>query len=201
MAAGARFQRPRREDASVSRTRQLSRNWTFTETACGSMITEPMPAPLSSTAAVVAVLILFGSTHAAAQAPYVGAAVLTDVVRSSGTRDQQPGDGETIGGALRVGTSLGERWGVELEFVRSGETDWRPDVTILAGATSAIFPTRRSPFQDCSTRCVCDHTAGDVARFRRRVLRGPMEPPGLRSSMRSIQRRDSSSRAWRTRSI
>lgn len=95
--------------------------------------------PISfSTASVAAVLVLSGATGAAAQSPYVGAAVLADVVRSSGTRDQQPGNGETIGGALRVGTSLGGRWGVDLEFVRSGETTWRPDVTILANVTSRV---------------------------------------------------------------
>ena len=92
----------------------------------------------SSTASLAAILVLSGATSAAAQSPYVGAAVLADVVRSSGSGDQQPGNGETIGGALRVGTSLGARWGVELEFVRSGETDWRPDVAILASVSPRV---------------------------------------------------------------
>lgn len=112
--------------------------------------------PLSlSTVCAAAMVVLSGATGAAAQSPYVGAAVLADVVRTSGSPDQQPGSGETFGGALRVGTSLGPRWGVDLEFVRSGETDWQPDVTILANLPPrvtnvfgpvpdlAIFPTPR----------------------------------------------------------
>ena len=87
---------------------------------------------------VAALLVALSATGAAAQSPYVGGAVLADIVRSSGSEDQQPGNGETLGGALRVGTSFGQRWGVELEFVRSGETDWRPDVSILAGLTSSV---------------------------------------------------------------
>lgn len=83
-------------------------------------------------------LLLGVAPRAAAQSPYVGGAVLADITRASGTSDLQPGNGETIGVALRVGTSLGERWGIELEFVRSGETEWRPDVTILAGLTSGF---------------------------------------------------------------
>jgi hypothetical protein len=83
-------------------------------------------------------VVASSATGAAAQSPYVGGAILADIARSSGSVDQQPGNGETFGGALRVGTSLGEKWGVELEFVRSGETEWRPDVSILAGLTSSM---------------------------------------------------------------
>ena len=97
-------------------------------------------------------MVGMAASGAAAQSAYVGAAVLADVVRTSGPLDQL-GNGEAIGGALRVGASLGERWGVELEFTRSGDIEWRPDVTILAQLTPrvtevigvppdiAIFPT------------------------------------------------------------
>ena len=91
--------------------------------------------------AFAALLVASSATGAAAQSPYVGGAILADIVRSSGSVDQQPGSGETFGGALRVGTSLGEKWGVELEFVRSGETEWRPDVSILAGLTPIVPPS------------------------------------------------------------
>jgi hypothetical protein len=105
--------------------------------------------PLSfSTSCLTAILVFSSATSAAAQSPYVGAAVIADVVRSSGSRDQQPGSGETIGGALRVGTSLGPRWGVDLEFVRSGETDWRPDVTILAGLPRGVPDAFFGPVPD-----------------------------------------------------
>ena len=91
-----------------------------------------------TTFCLAALLVVVGATSAAAQSPYVGGAVLADIVRSSGSLDQRPGNDETFGGALVVGTSLGERWGVELEFVRSGETEWRPDLTILAGNTTSV---------------------------------------------------------------
>jgi hypothetical protein len=80
------------------------------------------------------VLILIAAPAARAQ-PYVGASFVADVVRGSGSSDQQGNSGEALGAALRVGTSLGERWGVELEFARSGDREWRPDVRILAGLT------------------------------------------------------------------
>ncbi len=86
-------------------------------------------------------LLLSAAPNAAAQSAYVGGGVLADITRVSGTSgisDAQPGNGETIGAALRVGSSLGQRWGVELEFVRSGETEWRPDVTILAGISGGF---------------------------------------------------------------
>ena len=98
-----------------------------------------LPSPVSVFCAA-ALLVVTNAAGAVAQSPYVGGAVLADVVRSSGSQDQQPGNDETFGGALRVGTSLGEKWGVELEFVRSGETQWSPDVTILAGLTPALPP-------------------------------------------------------------
>jgi hypothetical protein len=89
-----------------------------------------------------ACLLLVGfAPRAAAQSAYVGGAVLADITRASGTSgitDGRPGNGETIGAALRVGSPLGQRWGVELEFVRSGETEWRPDVTILAGISGGF---------------------------------------------------------------
>ena len=36
------------------------------------------------------------------------------------------GNGETFGGALRAGTPLGQHWGVELEFARTGEIEMMP---------------------------------------------------------------------------
>jgi hypothetical protein len=84
-------------------------------------------------------LILLAALPARAQSPYVGASVFADVVRSSGDESSDVGRGEALGGALRVGTSLGASWGVELEFTRSGEIEWHPDVTILT--TLRIVPT------------------------------------------------------------
>jgi hypothetical protein len=86
-------------------------------------------------------LAVFAATTAAAQSPYVGGGIVVDIVRVSGSRDfGASGDGETVGGALRVGTSLGNRWGVDLEFARTGEIESQPDFRILADAFPGISP-------------------------------------------------------------
>jgi hypothetical protein len=67
------------------------------------------------------------SGAAFAQGPYVAAAVLADVVRSTHTEypgaPESSGGGEAIGFALRAGTRLGTIWGVEVEFARPGEIE------------------------------------------------------------------------------
>jgi hypothetical protein len=60
-------------------------------------------------------------TDAAAQAPYVTAAVSVDIVRGSGVRGLEPTGGEALGGTLRIGSPIGSVWGVELEVGRSGD--------------------------------------------------------------------------------
>ena len=71
------------------------------------------------------VLLLFGilAPNAFAQGAYVGAFLVGEIVRldqyDSNARDS--GSGESLGFALRLGTPIGAKWGVELEFVRPGE--------------------------------------------------------------------------------
>jgi hypothetical protein len=71
------------------------------------------------------VLLLFGilAPNAFGQGAYVGAFLVGEIVRldqyDSNARDS--GSGESFGFALRLGTPVGARWGVELEFVRPGE--------------------------------------------------------------------------------
>jgi hypothetical protein len=85
-------------------------------------------------------LVLLTATTAAAQSPYAGGSVVADIVRVSGSPDfATSGNGESFGGALRVGTSLGERWGVDLEFARTGEIESQPDVRPL-GETLPVVP-------------------------------------------------------------
>jgi hypothetical protein len=58
-----------------------------------------------------------------AQGSYIGAFLVADVVRLD-KYDSTAGDngnGEALGFALRLGTPIRARWGVELEFVRPGE--------------------------------------------------------------------------------
>ena len=86
---------------------------------------------------ILASFLLLAVASTAGAQPYVGASLIADAVRASGP-EEQPGNGEAIGFALRVGTPLAERWGVDLEFARSGDIEWRPDVTILATLTRTV---------------------------------------------------------------
>jgi hypothetical protein len=73
------------------------------------------------------ILLLAVASTASAQSTYVGASFIGDVVRTSGSNfGGGAGNGETFGGALRVGTPLGQHWGVELEFARTGEIEMMP---------------------------------------------------------------------------
>jgi hypothetical protein len=64
---------------------------------------------------------------ASAQSTYVGASVVGDVLRTTHSESilgrDVPSGGESVGFALRVGTPIGSRWGVELEFTHPGEIE------------------------------------------------------------------------------
>lgn len=77
-------------------------------------------------AALFTIVILIAAP-AFAQSPYVGAAVGLDVsrfdrVEAEGFNDVAA-DGEAIAFSLRLGTSVGQRWGVELGFTRPSEVE------------------------------------------------------------------------------
>jgi hypothetical protein len=105
-------------------------------------------------------LLTFVASTASAQSAYVGASFIGDVVRTSGpSLGGNAGNGETFGGALRAGAPLGQQWGVELEFARTGEIEmmpggvfpagrleWigaAPDVSLTSVSSSLIFPAPR----------------------------------------------------------
>ncbi len=58
---------------------------------------------------------------------YVSAGADANVFRrdhaSSAGFSSTSGEGETFGGSLRLGSTLGERWGIEVEYTRSGELE------------------------------------------------------------------------------
>jgi hypothetical protein len=93
------------------------------------------------TTAIVFLLVVLASP-AFAQT-YVAGLFGVDAVRSTRTQTQPTGtqtptaDGEALTGAVRVGTSLGSRWGLELEVARTAnidrETTYRPPFAILTG--------------------------------------------------------------------
>ncbi len=77
--------------------------------------------------ALLLLLSVLSPAAVMAQPVYVGASLLADISRfttievdPSTFSNELTGGGETIGFSLVVGTALGDRWGVELEFVRPG---------------------------------------------------------------------------------
>ena len=74
----------------------------------------------------LAIGFLLVTVAAHAQAPYVAATIGADVSRlshSTSSLTRLPdGNSEVFSWSLRVGTPVGESWGVELEFVQSGRS-------------------------------------------------------------------------------
>jgi hypothetical protein len=81
-------------------------------------------------------LAIATASTVSAQSAYVGVSFVGDVIRVSGTDGL--GDGETFGAALRAGTPLGQGWGVELEFARTGPVETSPEVSILSADLRAF---------------------------------------------------------------
>ena len=84
----------------------------------------------------IAVVLLFGvvAPPAFAQGAYVGAFLVGEIVRVDqyDSRAEDSGNGESLGFALRLGSPIGAKWGVEAEFVRPGE--------ITSNQSPEIFP-------------------------------------------------------------
>ena len=96
---------------------------------------------------LLAIACVLASGVAQAQSPYVAATIGADVVRightDSNFSSTATNDSEVISGSVRVGTSVGQNWGVELEFVRSGDSRAQtpPPVPLpFAGALSSLAP-------------------------------------------------------------
>ena len=75
----------------------------------------------------LAAAFVFVAAAAHAQSPYVAATIGADVLRTnhseSNVAPSSPAAGsEVVSWSLRVGTDVGQNWGAELEFVRSGRS-------------------------------------------------------------------------------
>jgi hypothetical protein len=110
-----------------------------------NLYVETRTTPFNTLPIVVAAAFVFASAIAVpafAQGGYIGAFLVSDVVRmnqyDSTLRDS--GNGEALGFALRLGSSLGAKWGVELEFVRPGEitTEQSPQILPLLATTPNV---------------------------------------------------------------
>ena len=75
---------------------------------------------------VLTLLVVSFAASARAQSAYVAGTIGADVSRVTHTDANfyasSPDGGETLSGSVRVGTTIGPRWGVELEFVQSGRS-------------------------------------------------------------------------------
>jgi hypothetical protein len=100
-------------------------------------------------AALACAIVALGAAPslALAQSPYVGASLGSDVTRFDGVADvASPGSGEALSWAIKVGTPVASRFGVELEFSRPQEITREDgsDVIPLAasglGAALASYP-------------------------------------------------------------
>jgi hypothetical protein len=91
-----------------------------------------------------ATLLVFGllSSSASAQGAYLGAFLVGDIVRLDqyDSRSGDSGNGEAFGFGLRLGTPIGTKWGVEVEFVRPGEitTDQTPGILPLPATMANV---------------------------------------------------------------
>ena len=98
---------------------------------------------------VLAVVLLAVSISPAfAQGFYVGGSLVGNIERWSGATTVLggPDGGESLGGGVRIGTAISDRWGVDGEFVFPGSIEWEPDTRILGqdilpGGLSIYVPT------------------------------------------------------------
>jgi hypothetical protein len=85
-------------------------------------------------ACVAAFVVGFGVIPASAQGTYVGAALTGDITLSTSSSSEGlpdfDQDGQALGFALRLGTSIGSFWGIEAEFSRPGEIEQDGDLGV-----------------------------------------------------------------------
>ena len=126
---------------------------------------------------VVVFVLVTVATPAAAQSTYVGASLVGDLARFSKIDydsdeparilvGQVSQDGEAIGFNVKVGRNVGERWGLEFEFARTGEFESRSSMAIPALRPERL-DLRVPPFEFESERT---HTMYGVLAFIRQEL-------------------------------
>ncbi len=122
--------------------------------------------------AVVFALLAAGAAQA--QSAYVAGTVGADVSRFNRVESNlQPGtsaDSEVVSESLRVGAAVAPSWGVELEFVHSGESHARTPVSILPLLATALPPNISLPIAAFQTDMRRSHSDFDgVVWARQRV--------------------------------
>ena len=99
--------------------------------------------PVAMLVAVGAAAVM-SAANVWAQSAYVAGTVAAEVVRTSSTKSggttYDSGSGEALAGAIRVGTLLTPRFGVELEYFRPGEIEGDSTGPIyLTGAPGVLY--------------------------------------------------------------
>src|SRR3954465_1453670 len=92
--------------------------------------------------ALLTIVFTFAAAAARAQSPYVAGTIGADVSRlshsESNVSSEGSGGSEVVSGSLRVGTAVGQNWGVELEFVRSGESRGAIPIAVPVFGTATL---------------------------------------------------------------
>jgi hypothetical protein len=132
--------------------------------------------------ALLALLSVLSPAAVMAQPVYVGASLLADISRFT-TIDVDPstfsneltGGGETLGFSLVVGTALGDRWGVELEFVRPAALEQSIERQVELLPPGIPVPPRPIPIFEFEVRSSERHTTLTPAVWFRQPIGGRAE--------------------------
>lgn len=124
--------------------------------------------------AVAVVFALLAASAAQAQSAYVAGTVGADVSRfnrvESNLQPSTSADSEVVSESLRVGAAVAPSWGVELEFVHSGQSHAQTPVSILPLLATALPPNISLPIGAFQTDVRRSHADFDgVAWARQRV--------------------------------
>jgi len=91
--------------------------------------------------ALATVTLIFCSVGTVqAQTVYVGGSAVADIARFGSTGIGDSSGGEAFGGAIRVGTAVTDRWGIDLEFTLPGEIEQENSFSFPAGALGTVLP-------------------------------------------------------------
>src|SRR6476660_4478694 len=92
---------------------------------------------------------VLAAAAARAQSPYVAGTIGADLSRISHTESSvspaASSDSEVVSGSIRAGASVGQNWGVELEFVKSGRSHNQVSPNIYSPLASAVTSLTGAP--------------------------------------------------------
>jgi hypothetical protein len=133
-------------------------------------------------AATFALFCLVSPAPALAQPAYVGVSLVGEISRFTTVQIAPPSfvttmtdGGETLGFGLTAGTALGERWGVELEFVRPGVLEQSSTQRFPVVPVGIPVPPFPIPIVEYDFRAEQRHTTVTAAAWFRQPIGGRAE--------------------------